>query len=375
MQNGTKQKVRLITWWEGENYGSVLQAYSLYRVLERHNCEVRLLPQFQTVFNLKTFKDTIFKTIGIRRFWKPSKRKTSERTKLFSHFVRKVFKRQIIATKWQYKKMLKETDVFITGSDQLWNSYDHFIPFLFLDFAKEKRKISYATSIGTNDFPDKYKHTIREYLNDYSHIAVREYSAKKAIERLTGRNDIVQVLDPTLLIEKQEWELFAQETSFTLPEKYIACYLLKKDNDYIKQVQDIARKTGIKNIVIIPSAENPDFCIPEALVYRKVCVKEFVKIISNAALICTDSFHGTVFSINLQKQFVLFKRFDDNDTMSQNSRLYDLLNSMNIENRFYEKDNDCLAYPIDYEKVCPTLKKQREASEIYLEKALGYAGQ
>ena len=61
--------------------------------------------------------------------------------------------------------------------------------------------------------------------------------------------------------------------------------------------------------------------------------------------------------------------------MSQNSRLYDLLNSMNIENRFYEKDNDCLAYPIDYEKVCPTLKKQREASEIYLEKALGYAGQ
>ena len=375
MQNGTKQKVRLITWWEGENYGSVLQAYSLYRVLERHNCEVRLLPQFQTVFNLKTFKDTIFKTIGIRRFWKPSKRKTSERTKLFSHFVRKVFKRQIIATKWQYKKMLKETDVFITGSDQLWNSYDHFIPFLFLDFAKEKRKISYATSIGTNDFPDKYKHTIREYLNDYSHIAVREYSAKKAIERLTGRNDIVQVLDPTLLIEKKEWETFAEGTSLSLPEKYIACYLLKKENDYIKQVQDIAIKTGIKKIVIIPSAENPDFSIPEALIYRKACVKEFVGILSKAELICTDSFHGTAFSINLHKQFILFKRFDDNDALSQNSRLYDLMDSLNIENRFYEENSDCLAHFIDYEQVMPTLKRQREASEIYLEKALGYAGQ
>ena len=99
-------------------------------------------------------------------------------------------------------------------------------------------------------------------------------------------------------------------------------------------------KTGIDNIVIITSLENPSFYYDNAIVCRDAGPIEFVKLIKNATIVCTDSFHATAMSINLSIDFVEFIRFNDNDLESQNSRIYDILNRYNLLYKIYNKYND-----------------------------------
>jgi hypothetical protein len=367
-----KTSIGLVTWSLEPNYGTVLQAYSLYHTLEKLGCKVFLLNKFDTNFTLKSFKDALFRRLGIRRFWKYAHVRKTVKMERIKKFHRKEFRQKTIATKYQFRQLLKNTNIFMTGSDQLWNCYDHFIPFLFLDFAEEKTKVSYATSIGTTDIPAAYKQAVKDFLLKYKKISVREETAKDILTELTGRNDIEHVLDPTFLIDSSEWKRFGNcaTEDFHLPEKYICCYLLGKDNHYKEYIETIKRKTGIKNIIIIPSGENPDLAFNGAVIYNNAGIREFVRTMDKASFVCTDSFHGTALSINLSKQFVVLRRFKDSDRKSQNSRLYDLLDTLDISNRFFDDKEDGWDKIIDYNAVDTKLDILKRKSMDFITDAI-----
>lgn len=367
-----KTSIGLVTWSLEPNYGTVLQAYSLYHTLEKLGCKVFLLNKFDTVFTLRSFKDSIFRRLGIRRFWKYEHVRKTVKMERIKKFHRHEFRQKTIATKRQYGRLLKNTDIFMTGSDQLWNCYDHFIPFLFLDFAEGRKKVSYATSIGTADIPDSYRPAVKEFLLRYKKISVREETAKTVLSELTGRNDIEHVLDPTFLIDSSEWNQFGNcaADDFNAPEKYICCYLLGKDKHYKEYIETIQEKTGLENIIIIPSGENPGLTFKGAVIYDNAGIREFVKILSGASFVCTDSFHGTALSINLSKQFVILKRFEDSDRESQNSRIYDLLDTLDIRNRFFDDKKGGWDKLIDYDVIDTRLCILRKKSMDFLTDAI-----
>ena len=362
-------KISLVTWLGNGNYGTALQSYALYQKLKLLGYDISFLPYFDRHFRLKSILKGILAVVGIlQRRDKKKFEKTKALKKLYA-FQKEKYEISHIYFLKQYKRLLNKTDVFVTGSDQIWNAWYSFNPFYFLDFAKNKKRIAYASSIGTNDFPEKYKGEIKKLLSRFSHIGVREQAAVKAVFTLLNRDDIQQVLDPTFLLGPHEWNELTKEADveLRLPSKYILCYLIGNNPHYTGQLLNLAKGYGIKDIIIIPAVENKSFKIPDSIVYDAAGPKEFVYLIQHAALVCTDSFHATAISINLSINFVEFLRFKDTDKESQNSRIHDILNHYDLRSRIYSaNDEEEWLKEIDYMPVQAALAEDRIKSVNFL---------
>ena len=371
-----KKRIQIVTWLGNGNFGTSLQSYALYHFLSIKGYDCSILNSFNYKhFSLKGYLKMILSALGIMKFRERRKiKRVTDSKKLLKlrDFFRRNIRQEIISAPCQYRQLLHKTDVFCVGSDQVWNAYYNFSPFNFLDFAGNVKRISYASSMGTNDFPERYKDTIKELLMKFAHISLREATGREAVSRLTGRNDIKTVLDPTFLLTVEEWESIAKQAQIeiSIPKNYMLVYLIGNNDNYPKQVQELKKKTGIENIIIIPAVENPNFEIQDSIVYRDAAVAEFIKLLKEAAWVCTDSFHATALSINLGKNFTEFLRFKDTDKGSQNSRIYDVLNTFNLQSRLFSEDDDMWSKPIDYKESLVILNNLRTDSSNWLIKAI-----
>jgi hypothetical protein len=122
--------------------------------------------------------------------------------------------------------------------------------------------------------------------------------------------------------------------------------------------------------VIIPADENRDFTYEGAFVYKDASPVEFIYLIQHASLVCTDSFHATALSINHSVPFVEFMRFKDDDSKSQNSRIYDLLEHYGLMDRIYDDNNLSWINNISYDRVQEILSDDRKFSIDYLINAI-----
>lgn len=370
-----KQKnIIVVTWIGGGNFGTALQSFALCHKLNMLGYRTSLLTEINFA---KTFGNHIvslckilLRNIGLFDIVKDVVKKTvsSPKKYKFYSFCKKNYKKIDFYFESQYRKTFEQTDVFISGSDQIWNTYFCFNPTMFLDFVKNKRKISYASSIGTNNVKDEYRNQVKELLLKYDKISVRETEAVKVLSTLTGRDDIKQVLDPTLLLEASEWHQICQSSMphIKLPQEYILVYLIGRNEWYKGQIEQIKEKTGINNVIIIPSEEYFDISIPNAIIYDEADPFEFVYLIENATFVCTDSFHATAFSINLKKNFVEFLRFKDDEKSSQNSRIYDILSHYGLGERIYDARKTEWANHISYDEPSNILQKDRTESLDFL---------
>ena len=158
-----------------------------------------------------------------------------------------------------------------------------------------------------------------------------------------------QVLDPTLLIEKTEWlELVKNENTFK--EKYIFIYLLGEKKWVREWIQKFAK--NIKMKIILLSSFNDDRKYADVH-YKVMGPRKFIKLVSEAQYILTDSFHGTIFSILFQKQFYVFDRFDSKEKLCQNSRIISLLKILELENRRIGSNDEVklIDKKIEYENI------------------------
>lgn len=256
----------------------------------------------------------------------------------------------------------------MTGSDQIWNSeYNGGVDRAhFLDFAPTgKPRLAYAASFGKDTLrPEEIEET-KDLLNKYSALSVRESSGVKIINEL-GISGTQQVLDPTLLLGREEW---AKEFFLTRPkeQQYLLIYSVERSLDDV--VYSVARKIadakGLSVIFLSPAAKlksmkHCDLQLP----FSKVV--DFLQYFYYADFVVASSFHGTAFAINFNKQFVsvLPPKFG--------ARPRSLLNLVGLNDRIVEGKIDMskVDESIDFTAVNQILEQERAKSLAFLQKAL-----
>lgn len=371
-----KKSVAIVTWIGGGNYGTSLQSFSLHYKLNKLGYNTKIvLPFCLKEKGFRCFVLRILQCLGInysklKRILKGDSRTVKQ--KRLDAFEKKYYNRVHVSFPFQLTKLNRHTDVYITGSDQIWNTAYRFDSFYFLDFAGKVKRVAYASSMGIADFPTKHKDAVKSLLARFAHIGVREGTAVEAISRLTNRDDVCQVLDPTFLLEDKDWESLCVSSLIEkrLPQKYIFCYFIGNNPWYVQQVEEVKRKTGIDNIVQISLDKENGVILPGSISCNDAGPMEFVRLIHEATLVCTDSFHATAVSINLQKDFVEFMRFKDVDPNSQNSRIYDLLDHYGLSSRIYSANKEEWGEPINYKSTMAQLDADRRKSLEYLVNAI-----
>ena len=340
------------------NYGAVMQAYALQRVIEKMGCDVELIDiDFQSrrkrsIFYLladkafpagptarlylswiKIYKFALFQP----KNWEMLRiaKKLHNRGMLVSKF-----KQNTIRTSGPYRPeelpaANERYDIFIAGSDQIWNPTYWKQPF-FLDFvAAGKRKASYAASIGRSSLTEEEKVIFKEKLKDFAYISVRENEGKLLLEPVLGR-EVTVVLDPTLLLTGREWEKL--EEPIHIGRDYLLCCFLGESREHRLFARKVAARLGMKCALIMTGTMEVNVGSGLADVELiDVSPGQFLTLIKNAGMVLTDSFHFTVFSIIYRKNFYVMKRNKDTDVANMNARLYTLLGNLALMDRWIDE--------------------------------------
>lgn len=372
---GSMGKIGLITFCNHEvkvNYGQVLQAYGLYKYLTSKGYDVKVInyrPPYRDEgglgFNL--FRKTFFYS---EKYKKSNQGKLyTVRNKKFYRFMKDEMNlSKPCYTEEDVIKELQGYDVFLAGSDQVWNidSYDEI---RLLGVKIDIRKISYASSgvfVETKEAEIIYK-KMKPYWDDMEYISVREGSAKRIIEKYTEKK-VEVVADPTLLLDKEQWSIGKNKVK----QPYILCYFLGGARSHLHILEHIKKKLGIEKIIFI-DADIIEKHKGYGEVRRDVGPNEFVSLVKNASFVCTDSYHGSAFSLIFEKQFCLFKRFHKyNDTYASEERWRIMFEDWNLKERMVRniKEYDKIA-DINYEVLSRKIKMFVEKSKKYLDNILG----
>lgn len=380
------KKIGIVSCYYVKNYGSMLQAYAVQKILENRQIDCEniqyvkkrdLLLYTKKILNknirkvqLKNLKKKIIGKIKYNELGKNFKKRDNK----FEDFKNKYIK---ISKPYIGYEILKTTskdyDAFLLGSDQVWHPNNIDNHYFTMEFIDEKiPKITYAPSFGVSDIPDNQIEMTKKYLNRIEHISVREESGKQIIKQLINK-DVDVVLDPTFMVEIEEWDKIQPKTNL-INDKYIFCYFLGENKEHRNVVEKIKEMTGYK-IVTLPHIDEivkADKKFGDIQMYD-VGPSEMINLIKNASIICTDSFHCTAFSIMYEKEFYTFNRFKENHKTSTNTRLKSILSILGLENRLYTQYNnvyDDIGKKIDYSNAREKLKEMKEKSNKFLDNAL-----
>ena len=357
-------KIGIITYHFAVNYGAILQCYALQSYLQENGYEVEIL---NYVNDKQEKNNRIFKYGGIKSFiinmfllpFIPQIAIKRDKFRKFSNNYLNLSKRLF------NEKMLKEYidenkfDYIITGSDQVFNpNINDFDRSFLFPFKTNAKKISYAASTGNANAEDIKK--IEKYIEDFYKISIREESDKNKFN-IDLKSKIDTVCDPVILQNKEKWIKFVNENKKN-KKKYLLCYFLHKDlfNREYKIAEDIANQQGLKMIAI--NVRYSRQSIRKNTLYD-VGPEEFINLIANADYVCTDSFHGTIFSIIFNKNFSCF----DTRKNINDSRRKNILKEMKLLNRMVYIENEKVELSdINYNDIQKNITKIREKAFDFL---------
>lgn len=364
------KKIGILTLNGYNNYGNRLQNYALEEVIRSLGFEV------ETIIVDRGSDEKLVSRLRKMSSFREAFDKISNRIKLYSN-------REIIDSRKKTfmdfsKKYINETEFvlsknsipadlsdkyqyFIVGSDQVWNPNNlHGTSFFFLTFAEKKKRIAYAPSFGISEIGEKDIPNYKNWITDMHKLSVREDAGTKIIKELTGR-DATVLVDPTLLISREKWLRVSKKAPNKPDKNYLLTYFLGGIPDkYEKEIKRIAKMNKL-NIVNLGN-------IREKKAYS-AGPSEFIDYIEGCSMFCTDSFHGTVFSIILNKPFIVYERVG---TMAMFSRINTLLEKFNLESRKAENINfDKDIFNIDFSNIPLILDTERQKSLNFLKDALG----
>lgn len=353
-------KVYTQTWYRGNNYGSVLQAYALPEVIRSlgYECEVlAYAPTKLEQWRLKILYHGVRATIEYKineRAMKHAKNGDHEvidNLQVFDEFRKNYM--HITAPcsdAASIYRICSEKAIFICGSDQIWNPYN-FNPAYFLNFVKDsKRKIAYAPSFGVEVLPNYSKKAIAKEVSTFAAVSVREKRGAELIKDLTGK-EVKVAVDPTMLLSMDSWSSLLAERKVEKP--YLFCYFLSRNDAYFEAAKEIAQMYNLE-LKVLPMVA-ADFA-KEETIKEPIGPREWLGLVKNASFVLTDSFHCTLFAIRFHRQFYVLQRFADGDKRGQNSRIKTLLNMTELNDRLLVPNT-----PVEYGMV--TQQKYNIADE------------
>lgn len=326
-------KIGVITFLHNDNFGSVLQAYALQRVIREsgYDCEhLDYRPNIrEKIINLLmsgNHPKLILEGLRKRNVRKEQDgaRKKSESIPVF--YERRMKLTPVCRNRQELKSQSNSDDTLVCGSDQIWNPL-WLNPAYFLTFAKKgHRKIAYAPSLGIRGVPGKAKQKkIRKMLQGFEAISVREAEGAELIRKITGRSPEV-LPDPVCLLTPDEWREL--KTDDSTGRDRLVCYFIGENDEYLEKIAALQTTTGKRPLIIPVTAQSYGFGME---LLDGVGPEEFLTALDNAALICTDSFHGLTLGTILGKRVELIRRYRDDDPESKNSRVDQFLRSVSEE--------------------------------------------
>ena len=339
-------KIGIITIHNSTNYGACLQSWALYKFLidYGYDCEIIDLhrPVHQDYIYSKKYVDYNGACKKAQKFnLKSFIKKYVFRKKIPSYKIERMRKFETFNSRIKLSAAYRSIDelysnppiydIYITGSDQLWNPTQPFcIEPYFLTFVKSPsaKKISYAASIGHDTLSEKEKEDFKHWLLSYNHISVREYEAKQLLESLVSK-PISQVSDPTFLLGPEYWRSIAKAPNEKVP--YILCFKLNSGCQLADYVIKIGKELNKKVIVLTTTGDN----IKNCQIVRNAGVEEFLGYIAHADMLISDSFHANVFGLLLGVKNLWAYISPDNH---RGSRLRSLFLTFGIHNHFIAPD-------------------------------------
>lgn len=353
-------KAGILTFHDADNYGAVLQAYSLKKSLSNYtDCEI--INYYNDYFHRPYIAHRMPAKLMAKLHQKAVAKKTMAFQKFRDHYLTCGSPTLNDA---QLELLNDKMDLFISGSDQVWNlkcsggKDCYFLPFV-KDNAK---KASYAASLGTDtpEFDDYYKELIRQF----HFISMREGSGCTYVKDVIGR-ECVHVLDPTFLLKTAEWESLLQGRAFSLPkENYIVIYEVVNGRNTRAFARKLSKEKRMP-VYCITASNRMDRGIKAV---RDAGPLEWIHLIKNSAYVVTNSFHGLAFSLIFNKQF--FIELLPNKAAA-NARILEMLDAVHLTERVFGKQGiKNVEGNIDYAPVNSIIDEARVASIKYIQDML-----
>ncbi len=367
-------KIGILTLPFNNNYGGYLQAIALMEVLKQLGHNPTIISRRR---NKPSFKRKIhYFLLGIRGLLIPSKRQPFflDNEKVFYHrgckmipFVDRYLQPRTpsLFSYSQIEQYGSQFDAYIVGSDQVWRPiYVPDIKEFFFSFVKEpdSRKIAYAASFGTNDpeFSEEDKEECKRLIKTFSAVSLREESGKTVFNKLGFSYDRISVvLDPTMLLPTD----FYYSIMGTCKSKSceLFCYILNNDEMINKLIKIVSSDMKVLPYYILDKNwERKKYIMPS--------IEEWLCGIANAKFIVTDSYHGTVFSILFNKEFITI-----GNKRRGNDRFFSLLNKFGLLDRFVldsKNFSDAYSKKINWKSVNNILANERVMSIQFLKNSL-----
>lgn len=349
------------------NFGSALQAYALQEAIKKLGFKCLIL-NFYYEEDMKNYdirwssKRLSIIILDLLTFYLCYQRKRAYKKfhSLFLNF-------SVQTKEWErLGEISKDCDYLICGSDQIWNPAINNSPAYFLPFAKtHQKKISYAPSIALPTIPQNKVEWFRKNIQDFSYISIREKNCVNQLQEISGR-EIECVLDPTMLLEIEDYEQLLGSYKIVLPENYVFLYCIHLQD--LERLSILAKKLAEKENLKIVYFNKFSLNYKERFAKNifKYDPRAFLYSIKNAKYVISNSFHACVFSILYKKQFFMVQ------VDGSQSRLTTLFDTLGIDGRCLSSDNIENAIPIDYNEVLKKLSEKKVESWRYLKKALDY---
>lgn len=371
-------KINTITCHNVYNYGATLQAYALQTYLQSLGNEVEIIdyapryhswscwniPENSTVYKLASKNMFIHFLYACHRWIKHKRETNLIREKKFDEFDKKYLR---LTTKHyvnyeQLKQDPPKADIYIAGSDQIWNPVGGtgLDPVFYLNFGEAGiHRISYAASFGVSILNEHQKDIIKNYLSGMDHISVRESTGLNILKSL-NINSGVQVLDPVFLLDKATWLQLIGGTKKVVEGSYVLIYDFFQDDPNIQQLAfEFKSMTGFNIVSVNNSGKLPyaDINISDA------SPLEFLSLINNANVVISNSFHATAFSIILNKEFYVYPVIRHKNQ----SRMIDLLNQFQLSDRY---NTSKIQSNINWEKIYDLYMVKRQIGRDFLLNAI-----
>lgn len=361
------------------NYGTKLQAYAVQEIMSEYGTveiidfkadlkwRVRYKPEKMLLQKYSDVKNASEKTISINL-------SNKRRNAIYSFDDKYVFAPACVGGK-ALREQATTYDAVVCGSDQIWNPVNLGSHTCMLEFVPDSvRRISLAPSFGIESVPNELKHTYQDRLKHIEYLSVREKSGVDILKNL-GREDVFWCLDPTLLLKEEKWHSLAAESKKSYDEPYIFCYFLGNNPVPREVARKLREVTGAKvvNIPHFKSFVDADDGLANYDLYDAT-PQDFVNLIRNASFVCTDSFHGTAFSLIFEREVFSCERHQSTDIASTNGRLYSILSLLGIPERMVTDCNQVdklLASQINYVELKSILDHKRNEAKEFLDNAIG----
>lgn len=349
-------KIATLTFFSVYNYGAMLQAFALKHKLMSLGNAVEIAPyspkHFEQAYSVNplagglTIKRRIKNLIRFRNNYR--------RARKFEQFKKDHLSARNLIPEKEVPSFLKDFQLLVLGSDQIWNDKITGQTDIFFGGGLSIPKAVYAASIGGKELSDYQKKIIKRDINSYLSISVREKSTKDLL--LSFRNDIEVVCDPVFLLTANMWQQY--EAKYDIPGRYMLLYLLEDNPDLLKYAEHYAVKHDLKILEIHPTMAFHHRGIERL---NDVGPSEFLFLIRNADVVCTNSFHATAFCMIFEKTLIHIP----------NSQSPERTEHILEEARFLPNDNMPL---FDLKDAPERLTAFRERSECFLNIVLKQAG-